>query len=46
VDYDETFIRVVLGITASQWWPIHQLDAKNAFLHGSLEESVVADPPT
>jgi len=33
-------IRTVLSITISQSWTIHQLDVKNAFLHGYLNETV------
>ncbi|GJV41603.1 ribonuclease H-like domain-containing protein [Tanacetum coccineum] len=47
VDVDETFslvvkpgtIRTVLSLAASRHWQIHQLDVKNAFLHGDLFET-------
>lgn len=49
IDFDKTFcsvlkpstIRVVLTIAASHSWPIHQLDVKNAFLHGDLNKTVL-----
>jgi len=48
VDFDETFspvvklatVRTVLSLALSHRWPIHQLDIKNAFLHGNLTEMV------
>jgi hypothetical protein len=38
-------VRVVLSIATSQSWPIHQLDVKNAFLHGELSETVYCTQP-
>ncbi|XP_019465371.1 PREDICTED: uncharacterized protein LOC109363566 [Lupinus angustifolius] len=53
VDYDETFapvakmttIRTVLTIAASNGWSLHQMDVKNAFLHGDLTEDIYMTPP-
>jgi len=54
VDFDETFspvvkpsmVRTVLSLALSRQWPIHQLDVKNAFLHGTLSETVYYAQPT
>ncbi|XP_076897168.1 putative mitochondrial protein AtMg00820 [Bidens hawaiensis] len=48
IDCEDTFspavkpatIRTVLSIAVSRSWPIHQLDVKNALLHGHLNETV------
>lgn len=53
IDFDETFssvvkaitIRVILSIVVTLHWPIKQLDAKNAFLHGHLQEEVLMSQP-
>lgn len=53
LDYQETFapeakinsIRILLFVATNYSWPLYQLDIKNAFLNGSLEEEVFMDLP-
>lgn len=53
VDFSETFsfvikptsIRLVLTLAVVKGWEIHQLDVKNAFLHGSLSTLVYMQQP-
>jgi hypothetical protein len=48
VNYNETFspviklatVRMVLSLAVSRFWPVHQLDVKNVFLHETLSETV------
>lgn len=53
VDYSETFspvakmtsIRIFISLAAQNSWVLHQLDIKNAFLHGDLVEEVYMEQP-
>ena len=53
VDYQETFapvaklntVQVLHSIAVNNDWPLYQLDVKNAFLNGGLNEEVYMDIP-
>jgi Reverse transcriptase (RNA-dependent DNA polymerase) len=53
IDYQETFasvvklniVRILLSIAVNKKWNLHQMDVKNAFLQGTLEEEVYMSLP-
>ena len=53
MDYEETFalaakittIRTLITVALIRQWHISQLDVKNAFLNGNLQEEVYMVPP-
>lgn len=40
-----TTVRLIISLAAEYSWPLHQLDVKNAFLHGDLDEIIYMDTP-
>jgi hypothetical protein len=53
IDYHETFapiakmdsIHLALAIATTKGWEVHQMDVKNAFLHGDLFEEIYMEQP-
>ena len=53
MDYSDTFspvvkmtyVRLFISLAATYHWDLHQLDIKNVFLHGNLQEEVYMEQP-
>eukprot|EP00253_Pinus_taeda_P009766 PITA_09766 len=49
IDYDETLSLVAkiltLAIAVAKGWEVHQMDVKNAFLHGDLSKEIYMEQP-
>ena len=53
IDYEETFapiarltsVRCLIVVAAVHRWPLYQMDVKNSFLNGDLQEEVYMQPP-
>jgi hypothetical protein len=53
IDYEETYnlvakittVRAIIVMAATKGWSLHQMDVKNAFLHGDLQEVYMEQPP-
>ena len=40
-----TFVRLFTSLAATHNWDLYQLDIKNVFLHGDLQEEVYMEQP-
>lgn len=53
IDYHESFspfarvvtVRFLLALVAAKSWKVHQVDVKNSYLHGFLDEEIYLIPP-
>jgi hypothetical protein len=53
IDYEETFahvarytsIRMIIALTASMGWKLHQMDVKTTFLNGEIGEEIYIEQP-
>jgi hypothetical protein len=40
-----TTLRVIIVVAAAKGWSLHQMDVKNVFVHGDLQEKVYMEQP-
>ncbi len=53
IDYEKTYspvakmmtIRAIIAILTTKGWSLHQMDVKNVFFHGDLQEEVYMEQP-
>ncbi len=53
IDYEETYspvakmttVRAIIVMAATKGWSLHQMDVKNVFFHGDLQEKVYMEQP-
>jgi hypothetical protein len=53
IDYEETFslvarytsIWMIISLTTSMGWKLHQMDVKTTFLNGEFEEEIYIEQP-
>ncbi len=53
IDYEETYslvakmktVKTIIAMATTKGWSLHQMDVKNDFLHGDLQEEVYMEQP-